>query len=281
MAQPKPVPKNLVWLASYPKSGNTWTRIFLANYLFDRKEPMPINQVHRLGMGDSIAKAYAMVAGRAIDTSDHQAMLALRPRVLRGIAGNGADLNFVKTHNLRDFAMGSELIPAPLSRSAVYILRNPLDMVLSYARHYDMTPADAAAAIGRADNTTQGDATSVPQYLGNWSRHVTSWTERAPFPVLTVRYEDLQADPQGEFIKVLKHIGFPVDQERLERAVRFSAFEEVSRQEADKGFIEKSPTAERFFTKGTSGQWESDLAPELVEAIRTAHGSVMKRHGYL
>ncbi|GMG85365.1 sulfotransferase domain-containing protein [Paralimibaculum aggregatum] len=277
----KPAAKNIVWLASYPKSGNTWTRIFLANYLFDRKEPMPINQVHRLGMGDSIAKAYAMVAGAPVNTADHKAMLGLRPRVLRGIAGNGADVNFVKTHNIRDFAMGTELIPVPLTRSAVYILRNPLDVVLSYARHYDKTPAEAVAAIARDDNTTAGDATSVPQYLGNWSRHVKSWTERAPFPVLVLRYEDLQDDPETGFSRLLEHLGFTPDPERLARAIRFSAFDEVARQETDKGFIEKSPTAERFFSRGTAGQWQSDLDPELVEAVRKVHGPVMRAHGYL
>ncbi len=273
--------KNLVWLASYPKSGNTWTRIFLANYLLGREQPIPINQVHRLGMGDAIAKAYAMVAGRPIDTADHAGMLALRPKVLRGIAGNGADVNFVKTHNIRDIAFGTELIPPPFTRSAVYILRDPRDLVLSYARHYDMTPERAVEAIGRDDNATVGDKTSVPQYLGNWSRHVRSWTERVPFPVLTLRYEDLQADPTANFAKLLVHLGFQPDPERLARAVRFSAFEEVSRQEATHGFIEKSPTAERFFSKGTAGQWESDLAPELAARIEAEHGAVMRAHGYL
>ena len=86
--------KTIVWIASYPKSGNTWTRIFLANYLFDRKTPMPINQVHRLGMGDSIEKMYRMAAdspggvtGGAMagnfHAADYQRTLALEDMALR------------------------------------------------------------------------------------------------------------------------------------------------------------------------------------------------------
>jgi len=111
--------RNIVWLASYPKSGNTWIRIFLANYLLNRSEPLPINQIHRIGLGDSIGKTYAMVAGRPIDLADNRAMLGLRAAVLRGITNNGADINLVKTHNIRDRALGVDLVPAPVTRSAV------------------------------------------------------------------------------------------------------------------------------------------------------------------
>lgn len=273
--------KNIVWLASYPKSGNTWTRIFLANYLLNRQEPMPINQVHRLGIGDSIAKTYRMVAGGPIDTRDLRGMLALRPKVLNGITGNGADVNFVKTHNIRDIAMGVELVPTPLTKAAVYILRNPLDVIPSYARHYGLTHEQTAEAMERDDHLAHGDAETVPQYLGNWSRHVKSWTGRTPFPVLALRYEDLKADPETSFSRLLEHIGVPVDAERLSRAIRFSSFEEVSRQETETGFVEKSPTAERFFHGGRSGGWRETLTPEIIERVTKAHGSTMRAHGYL
>ncbi|MEM9146239.1 MAG: sulfotransferase domain-containing protein [Pseudomonadota bacterium] len=280
-AAQKPNQKNIVWLASYPKSGNTWTRIFLANYLFNRAEPMPINQIHRLGIGDSIAKTYRMVANGPIDTRDMRAMLALRPKVLRGITGNGADVNFVKTHNIRDIALGTELIPAPFTRSAVYILRNPLDLLLSYARHYGLEHAQAAEAMARDDHLAHGDAETVPQYLGHWSRHVKSWTGRAPFPVLVLRYEDLQTDPETQFARLLEHIGVPLDPERLTRAVGFSSFGEVARQETETGFVEKSPSAERFFHGGKAGGWQTDLAPEIADRVMRDHGAVMRAHGYL
>jgi hypothetical protein len=273
--------KNIVWLASYPKSGNTWSRIFLANYLLATLEPIPINQVHRIGIGDSVANAYRIVAGGRYDPMDTMGHLRLRERVLRGVVNNGADLNFVKTHNAKDRAFGVELILPHYTRAAVYILRNPLDIVVSYGRHYGQTPAQAARSISRADNTTSADPTSVKQYLGNWSDHVTGWTATEDFPVHVMRYEDLKADPQEAFAGLLRFLGIPIDGERLERAVRFSSFDEMKRQESVTPFIERSANLDRFFHTGETGQWKSALSPEDVAFLRERHGKVMNKYGYL
>jgi len=273
--------KSIVWLASYPKSGNTWTRIFLANYLLNRQTPMPINQVHQLGMGDAVARTYTLVARLPVDTTDPAETLKLRPAVLRGIVANNADVNLVKTHNIRSFAMGTELIPAPMTRAAVYILRNPLDVVLSYQRHFGGTLEQTVELFGRSDHAVSGDASNVPQFLGSWSEHVRSWTEKPRFPTLVLRYEDLQSDPAPAFRRLVELLGMPVDEERLARAIRFSSFDEVSRQESEKSFVEKSPHAERFFHSGTSGQWEEALPPDLADRIRRDHRKTMKAHGYL
>lgn len=273
--------KSIIWLASYPKSGNTWTRIFLANYLMNAKEPVPINEVHRIGMGDSIAKTYHMVAGRQIDTTNIELTLGLRDKVMRGIVGNNADVNFVKTHNIRKVARGVPLIPESYTKSAIYILRNPLDMVLSYARHYSASVEDAVMRIGREDNGNAPDDKTVAQFLGTWSDHVDSWTKSVPFPVLTIRYEDLLDDPEKYFSKVLEHIGVPVDKERLARAVEFSSFKTLAAQEEEKGFVEKPQSAEKFFSKGQSGQWKDDLSEELIQQVKRDHGNVMKRFGYM
>lgn len=273
--------KSIIWLASYPKSGNTWMRIFLANYLMNTKEPMPINQVHRFGMGDTIARTYHMVAGRQIDVNDPAQILPLRDRVLRGIIANNADVNFVKTHNINRKAYGVDLIPAQYTRAAIYILRNPLDMVLSYARHHDLSVADAVHAIGHSDNATIGHGESVANFMGSWSEHVASWTARQPYPQLTIRYEDLLEDPKTYFAKALTHIGMPVEEERLKRAIKHASFKEVKRQEKKHGFVEKSVTADSFFTSGKAGAWKTELAPELAEQIIKDHRATMKRYGYL
>jgi hypothetical protein len=273
--------KSIVWLASYPKSGNTWVRTFLANYLFDRKTPMPINEVHRLGLGDSVEKMYRVAAGNApFDITDYRQSLALRGKVLKGIVNNDADINFVKTHNRRAKAFGVELIPAALTRSAIYILRNPLDMVLSYARQFGQAPEFTAVAIGREDHSTAGAKGTTAQYLGNWSGHVKSWTRCNLFPVLVMRYEDMLDDPETAFTHILKHIGVPPDPERVACAVRFSSFDELRKQEDKTGFIERSPNSERFFHSGKIGQWREELPLEAIERVRVDHAMMMREYGY-
>ncbi len=282
-AAPRPKPKaSIVWLASYPKSGNTWTRIFLANYLTNADKPVSINEVHRFGMGDSIAKTYNMVAApHTPDLNDYLVTLRLRDKVLRGIIGNGADVNLVKTHNVRSKAYGTVLIPPEYTRSSVYIVRNPLDMVLSYARHYGIEPAEAVEAIGRGDNANATDGAAVWQFLGSWSEHVESWTNNSPYPSLVLRYEDMLDKPEQAFGALVRHLGAPLQEERLEKAIRFASFDEVSSQEKATGFKENPGKSETFFTSGKAGKWKEALGEDLIDKIKTDHKATMKRFGYL
>ncbi|MEO1492476.1 MAG: sulfotransferase domain-containing protein [Pseudomonadota bacterium] len=273
--------KSIVWLASYPKSGNTWFRIFLANYIFNQPQPVPINQVHRLGIGDGVAKTYRMVSKGQFDAGDPRSTMAWRDKVLRGIISNGANINFVKTHNENGSAFGARLIPKQFTRSAVYILRDPRDMVISYASHYGVTVDQAIEASTRADNVLPGRGENAFQFLGNWSNHVLGWGRSKDFPVLTLRYEDLKADPHAAFTKAIKHIGLTLDDELLDRSIRFSSFDEVRKQEDQNGFVENSENQQRFFRSGESGQWQSTLSEAQVDTIRKAHGKVMKRYDYL
>ncbi|MEO1378906.1 MAG: sulfotransferase domain-containing protein [Pseudomonadota bacterium] len=272
--------KSIVWLASYPKSGNTWTRVFLANYFLNTKEPLSINQVHRFGTGDSIPKMYQMVAGRQIDTNDLHLTLSLHEKVLRGIVANDADVNIVKTHNTRVPVFGYDLAPEKYSKSAIYIVRNPLDMLLSYAKHYGQTHEHTVTCLNSHDNGSSPDKTSVWQFHGTWSDHIKSWTENVPFPVLTLRYEDLLENPHEFFAPTVRFFGAPVDEERLDRAIQFSSFKELRKQEDDTGFVEKSPKTDKFFGKGTAGHWRDELDPALVKQIRQRHKKMMKKYGY-
>jgi hypothetical protein len=242
---------------------------------------MPVNEVHRIALGDALLGAYRRVAKRPVNPADEARILALRPAVLRAIAANKVDITLVKTHNQNARVHGAPLIPANLTRLAVYLVRNPLDMVLSYANHYGMPVATAAEAISARSNQIVPDATNVAQYLGNWSEHVSGWTRTRDFPVLTLRYEDLEDDPTATFAKVLRRMRIPVEDARLERAIRFSSFDEMRKQEDRTGFVEKSRHAERFFRSGESGRWRAELPEEAVERICARHERVMKRFGYL
>jgi hypothetical protein len=272
--------KSIVWLASYPKSGNTWTRIFLANYFANEINPLPINDADRFGTTDAQMQLYRRAAGGPFDANDKRLLPVLRGRFLSGIASNGADFNFIKTHNVNGAAYGAELIPPQVTRAAVYLVRNPLDVALSFARHFGCTADDAVGRMARGDYVIKRTEQLMTQYLGSWSDHVASWTKPAPFPVIAMRYEDMLHKPKETFSTMLAALGLPLDEGRLDKAVRFSSFDELSRQERETGFKETSPHSESFFTKGQSGQWENDLAPELADRIRKDHKKMMKKFNY-
>jgi hypothetical protein len=272
--------RTLVWLASYPKSGNTWLRAFLANYFIDGLEPVSINDMQKISFGDSSAPAYADLGRCNPAILSPGQVVALRERHLERVSRN-APVNFVKTHNAHIRITGRWLIPARLTRAAVYIIRDPRDMVLSYADHFALVPARAAAAIASPKNHVPTNSRTVMQFFGNWSDHVRSWVRAKDFKVLVLRYEDLLADPAAQFEKVLRLIGAPVDPDMLAQATRFSSFDVLAAQEAATGFREKGGTQARFFRKGVSGQWRGALPGDIVERIVAEHGAVMKRYGYL
>lgn len=273
--------KNLFWLASYPKSGNTWVRLFLANYLARTEQPFPINHLGKMGYGDVIGEAYGKIAGRPHTKLSEAAVNRLRPALQKALSRNPSDVLFVKTHNANIRQDGERLISPEVTRGALYVLRNPLDMVLSYADHYGITPDAASVAIGQKANKVLANQTNVAQYIGNWSDHVLSWADDRKLGVMVLRYEDLQADPETAFAKLLRHIGLEPEVERLAKAIEFSSFKEARRQEEEHAFVERSRNSKSFFRSGKVGAGRAELSPPVQKRILADHEAVMRRFGYL
>jgi len=274
--------KNIVWLASYPKSGNTWLRLFLFNYLFDLDQPAPINQAHRIGPSDASVALYRKAANsHSINLHDPNVSFGLRKKVLASHASNGADVNFVKTHNTNAKFDGRFLIPAEVTRSAIYVLRDPMDMACSYAHHFAMTNEAVVNQIAQPLAYTEPDDTVVHQCLGHWSEHVQSWVHAQMFPTCLIRFEDMINHPEMTFRKVLEFLGAPFDAKRLEKAIRFSSFNESKKQEKQHGFIEKGRQSKEFFRAGKVGEGWKNLSEDLRKKVIADHGDVMREFGYL
>lgn len=271
----------ILWLASYPKSGNTWLRIFLANLFANPERPFDINALGQLFYGEMSADLYERVAGTPLAALDDAALHRLRPEVHRLIAGLRPDTVFVKTHNAIALRDGIATVTPEVTAGAIYVVRNPLDVAVSYADHYGLAIADAVEALCAAENRVTTQPGAVFQHLGDWSSHVVSWSDAPGLRCHVVRYEDLLDDPQAGFGAVAEFLGVDAPRARLRRAIRFSAFAEVSKQERRHGFRERSRSSKAFFRAGRSEQWRRALGPAEVERLTQAHGTVMRRFGYL
>ncbi|MEM7744350.1 MAG: sulfotransferase domain-containing protein [Pseudomonadota bacterium] len=272
--------KTLIWLASYPKSGNTWLRAFLANYLFDTDGPATFEHVQRVSSGDCSRPSYEELARGNPDDLKPGPFVKLRHQHLGRIAGNGAPVNFVKTHAPYRQLSGQPLIPPWLTRSAIYMIRHPLDMLVSYADHWGVDHGHAARMIADKRNAVGPSPKTVAQYLGNWSDHVKSWRDTRDIPVLVIRYEDMLADPHAAFTQVLDHMQAPIDGAVLDQAIKHASFESLVASEAAGGFPERGPHQTRFFREGRTGTGREVLPPEIVDKVLSDHRSVMEKHGY-
>ena len=271
----------IVWLASFPKSGNTWLRAFIHNLLADPGEAYDINSLDTFCVHDSQAQWYQRLDPRPPTAMTLGEIAALRPRVHRLFTELGGPPIFVKTHMAMAELGGTPLITVEHSAAAIYIVRNPLDVVVSHSHHYG---ADIDTTIGLLESegtVTVASETHVGEYHGSWSEHVRSWTSRPSPGLLVVRYEDMLSAPHRSFTAIDRFLRLDSPRDRLERAIRRSSFKVLQEQEKRRGFREKTPVAERFFRAGKAGQWRTVLTQAQVDRIVEAHREQMERFGYL
>jgi hypothetical protein len=275
----------IIWLASYPKSGNTWLRAFLRNYRDDGEEPADINE---LGSGPIASARSTFDDEVGVEASDltEAEIERYRPQVYRQMAENSQETLFLKIHDAYTYTVDElPLIPREATEGVVYIIRNPLDVALSFAHHSGVSADRMIARMGDAayafaDNPNRLH-NQLRQRLLTWSGHVLSWVDEAGLRVHVVRYEDMHREPVETFAAAIRFAGLPEDQTRLEKAIAFSSFDRLQQQEKEHGFREKNPRAESFFRQGQVGAWRDVLTAEQANRMVTDHGDVMRRFGYL
>jgi len=280
-----------VWLASFPKSGNTWLRLLLANVLSNQDKPVNINSIPLKGR--SLVRRTYIEDVTLIDTDllTLDEALLLRSRMAAVIIAEASeDENplFVKTHDAYCTLPECEPLLGRHNRSAakaLYIVRDPRDVVVSLASHMSY-PIDEAVRRLCMDDHFIPDVhvvtTHLPQHLQSWSRHVTGWNDQTDVPVHVIRYEDLRDEPVSVFGAAVAFLGLEVPRTKIEQAVRFSDFAELQAQEAQNDFRERPPGATApFFRKGRASGWVDVLTKQQSAQIVATHGDAMKRFGYL
>jgi hypothetical protein len=278
-------PDKIVWLASYPKSGNTWMRAFLTALLRPEKDGLDINNMVPTTIASSRQLFDELTGVSASDLLPGE-IDRLRPAIYRQNAMESDELIYHKIHDawirLPD---GQPLIPADVTRAVIYIIRNPLDVAVSFAHHLH-TSIDKTIAIMNNPDYAFCDrrdklANQLRQQLLTWSGHVKSWVDESGLPVWVMRYEDMSDQPEITFSKALDFIGLQYTSAEIKTALELCSFSRLKKQEEEKGFSEKSARSPSFFRKGMVGDWQNVLTREQVEKIIKRHVEVMISYGYM
>ena len=272
------------WLASYPRSGNTWLRFLLASLQYP-DAPLDINAIAlRTGVADR--REFDEYLGvESSELSEAEIEIA-RPALHTALIADSLDpLIFRKVHDRYwHTRRGEAVFPAACSHGAVYLVRDPRDVALSLSafKGIDIEQSidfinDSTSAF--ADNRIQPKFQLI-QPVGTWSQHVESWLDQREIPVHVLRYEDLLADTSARLAEVASFFGLPTEQAPAAASrVTFSA---LQTQEKTKEFVENPREGgEKFFRRGKAGGWRNKLTLEQCKRIETAHGAVMHRLAYL
>nr|WP_319573299.1 sulfotransferase domain-containing protein [uncultured Draconibacterium sp.] len=250
--------KNIVWLASYPKSGNTWFRMFLANYLKRSKTPLDLEDIESNRIASSAIDFEEEIAMNPFEMSPDEVDL-YRPDMYRALSKKYEEEGeqvYKKTHDAYTFTKeGIPIFPSEISKSAVCFVRNPLDVCVSYANHsagkIEKTINLILNKHGAIAGKKQGQ---LRQILLSWQGHVKSWKNQSEIPVLFVRYEDMLMNPIETFKNIILFLELEYEQDRLEKAILNTDFKILQQKEKEKGFGEKIQECKRFFWKGKNWQ---------------------------
>jgi hypothetical protein len=237
-----------VWIVSYPKSGNTWTRFLIAN-LVAGDQPVDWSNIERI-----VPDIYL--------NRDPQLSTLPRPR-------------YLKSHEAY----------RPDYRRVVFIVRDPRDVAVSYyhfVRKANMLPADATMD----DYMAKFLAGQIDPY-GSWGENVGSWlgARRGTPDFLVLRYEDMLENTETELARVVEMLRLPASNGQLRRAVENSTADRMRELEtAQRGqhkLLKRSRQDIPFVRKARSGQWQTDLPPEAARQIEAAWAVQMRELGYL
>ncbi len=275
---------NIVWLASYPKSGNTWLRAFLANLIANRADPLFPDQIRNYTDSEARADRFTELAGRPNTELSIAEIAALRSQVQTLIAQHAQGTRLLMTHNFCGSFEGHPQINWQVTAGAIYVVRNPLDVAVSMTHHFGLALEEAIERLEDERVASVNDELFVSHIIGSWSAHVKGWAEaaeRAPGKVIVLRYEDLLDRPTKYFAKAAKLIGLGLDKARIERAVRHTTFQTLSGLEKRHGFVEAVDEKTRFFFKGRANQWREVLSREQVARVVRDHREQMARFRYL
>lgn len=276
--------KQIVWLASYPKSGNTWFRSFLTAFLNEKE--VDLNKMAT----DSAFSDKNYVENILDLNSDYlnpKQIEQFKRIAFNHLSASSSKQLYIKIHDAFTFSRidNTPLIPEKSTKLAIYIVRNPLDVALSMANHfgerveksikkYIINPDGGFATIHNSTNN------QFFQPFGTWSMHVESWLTAPTFPVHFMRYEDMKEKPYETFKAAIQAIGLEFNDKQLAFAIEESKFEKLQKKELEQGFKEKLLPSSNFFFKGQVGRWKEELSTEQIEKIREINKPMMQKFGY-
>ena len=271
----------IIWLASYPKSGNTMLRSMLSAYLFSDDGNFNFKLLHNIGQfpNDSILQKLG------IEIKDINNIIKNSIRAQESF-NNKNSVGFVKTHNmLYNFEKKYPFTNFDNSLGAIYIVRDPRNVVLSYARHLDISIEETVKLV----TLGKGNKNDL---MGNWAENFLSWKDFKKYnKYLLIKYEDFVLDPKKNLIKIIDFIltlsnrKIPIDINKIDNVIKSTALDNLKNLEVNNHFQESVTDNEgkriNFFDKGGQRNWSKSLKKDLVNQIEKSFKREMLELGYL
>ena len=274
----------IIWLASYPKSGNTWVRLFLNKLLYSRNVPLDINNIQIQQFPNkkhfnSFVNDMSSINELVQNYTNSQAFINLDKKI-----------KFLKTHSANWTSGNYKFTNYENTLGTIYIVRDPRNVVTSIKNHYSKNDYEDALNFMINEKKFIGsrhvkEEFNIPVLISSWSNHYNSWKKLNKNYIL-IKYENLLSDPMKEFNKICNFIEKIIKRNfssvDIKSSIDSCNFSELQKQEEKVGFIESPKrNSNKFFFLGPKNDWQKILDIKISKKIETLFEKEMIELGYL
>ena len=282
----------IIWIASYPKSGNTWIRSFLSTYLYSNEENQVFQNLKRIMSFPSLSQFKGIFEIDSFTKDELKDKKKADKRKFeiskywisaqKKINLNNKEITFLKTHNFGGTLEGNDFTNSENTLGVIYLVRDPRSVAVSNAYHNNISLDEAIKDLLDEKIIATNDG-NLLEFRSSWRVNYLSWKKRK-YPKIIIRYEDLHLDPFENFKKILIFINsfkkIEIEDSKIEKSVNECKFEKLSKLEQSIGFDEQLK-GRTFFRKGSIDEWKSKLNSEQINKIEESFYDEMKELKYL
>jgi len=276
----------IIWLASYPKSGNTLLRGMLATYFFSKDGNFDFNYLYKIGQFPSLIHFKNL----GIDVFDDDLIYSNLIKAQELINNNSKEIKFFKTHSALVKVNNNNFTDINNTLGAVYIVRDPRNVVSSFAHHYQVDIDEAIKCLLNEKFWNYRNEKIPKTFLSSWSQNYNSW-KHLKEKILIIKYEDLIENKKKVIKKVFKFfeslgVKIKLDIIKLNKIIKSTEFKKMKDMESEKSFRESvtdkvTGKKKTFFNLGPQNNWRKTLSDENKEKIEKAFEKEMFELGYL
>ncbi len=282
----------IVWLASYPKSGNTWVRSFISSLLYSKDGTNDFSKLENIKQFPVRSQFQNF-----IDDLQDIKQVYQNWSIVQNYLNLDNKIKFIKTHHVNCKIDNFKFTDDANSIGVIYIVRDPRNVACSVKNHFSLENFEEVKEFIFREHNWLGIITNkklkpldnkIPTLISSWKTNYLSWKNKTKIYLL-IKYEDLIKDPYTEFSKISKylenHLNTKFDQKKIKRAIETCSFKNLQNLEMEgkfgEGTIDKNNKSVRFFNLGPDNNWKKLLDKKIADEITTKFEPEMKELGYL
>ncbi len=282
----------IFWIASYPKSGNTWLRALISSYYYTEDGRYHQKIIKKIGQFPEKRHFTSFDYNKNIVTDTTKFWIKAQEKI-----NEDNKLRFFKTHNAFGALNNNQFTDVKNSTGAIYIVRDPRNVITSIKNHYELNDDQALTWMKNQNNyiydvsNFENDGYSDFQYISSWNINYKSWKVQNKIPIKIIKYEDLLNQTFVVFKDIVKFINKTnqlnekINIDKLKNSVNSTFFEKLKKDEEKNGFSEsitskKTNTKIPFFFLGPKNNWRNILNKELQIKISETFKSETSELGY-